>query len=110
MAEHPCKSFWDRVNTLLDEHDVSIEVDRQVNADGTLSKVRVSKLIAVGYLEIVARGVVYRSVPTGYSLAWVSWTPFKIVGHFSQLDDPSATVRWVKYCERNEGDRIKDMG
>jgi len=49
-----------------------------------------------GYLEIIADGILYRSLPPDHhgTIVWISWEPFKRLSHFSALSDPDATVRW----------------
>jgi len=72
---HPLKPYWDRVQAILDEHRAYL--------DG-------------GYIEIVAHGIAYRSIPGTRGVSrWVSWEPYRILYHFSELRDPDATVRWV---------------
>lgn len=71
---HKLKPYWDRVNAVLAAHPDIAEK---------------------GYVEIVANGVTYRSIDHEYDTLWVSWKPFRWLYHFSELQDPDATVRWV---------------
>ena len=67
---HEMRDFWNRVNMLLEQDEP-------------------------GYLEIIADGVIYRSLPEDEygRIYWVSWEPFQLITHFSVLADPNATVR-----------------
>lgn len=73
---HP---FWDIVRATMDKYERPL-----FNFEG--------------YLQIVAHGVEYRSIPESDhgSVAWVSWEPFKTIPHYSFLTDPDATIEWVK--------------
>jgi len=89
MATNKMQRFWDEVNRFLVEYDVDLVV-----RDGR-GTAHVRNLVVNGYIKIVAHGIEYRSFPLEHTVAWVSWKPYRIIGHFSQLTDPNATVEWV---------------
>jgi hemerythrin len=64
------------MNDLLCEHDVMVEI---------------------GYIEISAHNRIYRSIPKEHGMSWVCWEPYHILEHFSEIDDPKATAKYVKY-------------
>ncbi len=72
------KRFWNCVNAMLEKHGDDF---------------------AYGYLEIVAHGITYRSIEDmdHGNTTWISWEPYKIIGHFSALTDPDATIKWIKH-------------
>ena len=93
--------FWDRVGEMLTKHNVWEYVTEQ-DIYGKDFETPVSRLVLSGYLEIEARGIIWRSVPADVSdrhmnVKWVSWEPFEIIGHFSTLTDPHATIKWVSH-------------
>jgi len=92
-AKVDMRPFWDTVNRALHEHDYMVQTP-----DGS-----VHHLVIDGYLQITARGVVYRSIPREHTTTWVAWEPYEIVGHFSQLTDPNATIEWVPHRSNEPG-------
>ena len=69
--------FWDRVNKMVFKYEDQYKK---------------------GYLEIKSHDIIYRSLPPDDHgiIIWVSWEPFKVMGHFSYLTDPEGTIKWVK--------------
>jgi len=81
--------FWKEVNDLLAEKDVMIET----------STGKVNKLLYLGYIEIEANNLIFRSIPDEHGIMWVCWEPFHVLGHFSQISDECATVKWKNINE-----------
>ena len=83
--------FWDATNAMLQEHVEKIE--------GHL-----------GYLEIQANGLIYRSIVEEYGIGWICWEPFGNLGHFSQITDPNATIKWVDDRRSCNPESAKTLG
>ena len=93
-AKADMRPFWDTVGRAIYEQDFYVS---------ELGKGSVSNLIVGGYLKIVAHGVEYRSVAVEDRVAWVTWEAYEIVGHFSKLTDPNATIEWVPHRSNEPG-------
>ena len=48
------------------------------------------------FLEIQSNIGNFRSVSTTHNIYWVRWHPYKVVGHFSCLEDPDAIIVYRK--------------
>lgn len=80
MIDKSVQHFWDTASTLVNKYEYSIQSE-------------------IGYLEIKANGVIYRSMFKDRNIHWICWEPFEILSHFSCLDDPCATIHWVNKPE-----------
>jgi len=79
--------FWKEVNDLLGANHVSVE---------TPASGMINKIMNKGYIEIYTNDLIYRSVPVEHGIMWLCWDPFHALGHFSQITDENAVVKWIE--------------
>jgi hypothetical protein len=70
------KEYWDATNKIFEEHE------HDINSED-------------GYIEITTTNKTYRSIPTEFTMMWVSWEPYEVVGHFSRIENVTK-VKWIE--------------
>lgn len=101
MCDHPMRSFWNKVNEMLKKHDHMIYIE-DIDKEGRSYEAKVHNLVLNGYLRIRAHGIEYRSIPGEHGIMWISWEPYRILSHFSSLDDPKGTIEYVPIKDNND--------